>query len=72
MKLHQLMQLMPSRDRGYITVQTEAGSAVCFDCGPGFIANQFKDRDVLYLEPIITVGEKDRTAYAGLLVIVKE
>lgn len=72
MKLHQLMQLMPSRDRGYITVKTEAGSAICFDCGPGFIFNRFKDREVSYLEPIITIGENDRTAHAGLLVIVKE
>ena len=73
MKLHELIGVMESASNisGYITVMTEAGSGICYQCGPAFIRHTFKDRDVVSVRPVInTTGEQ--TARAGIVIIVKE
>ena len=73
MKLYDLLKVCTmDTECGYITVMTERGSAVCYDCGPAFVAHRFKDRDVVRVEPCIRLGKKDQTAYAGIVIIVKE
>ena len=74
MKLYELLEVMaPAKTVGYITVMTEAGSAICYQCGPAFVRHTFKDRDVVSVQPVInTAGELGQVARAGIVITVNE